>query len=372
MFQNIGQAIEELHQKNQAFLAQQEAQKLQEQQQNHNCQIQNPPPFFQPDQPQCQASNAQGQYPPPPAQFQSQPIILNTQGQYPPAPFQQQKEVVQCQFTTNQGQYPSPPTQIQHEQVHHINHSGQYPIPPTQLQSQQVQFQQQNQPGQQPYAPSQQYPQQVQYQTQVNNEQNHAPFLSFQNEQVKIYTSCSSQHPPQFQPQQNFQPQNSFYGRSKLSMRQRYSEVIGKDNHLYSNYFDHFEQSNLDKRFGELDQVELKSITVYHTDNIIVGIQCSYQAGLNNFSSCSRGNYQGYVHASTIELQFGEHFESISGRCGDSIDRLEIKTNQRKLEVGGFGGQPFQNILQQNGYLQIKNFGGSTREFLDSFYVIYG
>ncbi|EAS07163.1 jacalin-like lectin domain protein (macronuclear) [Tetrahymena thermophila SB210] len=178
--------------------------------------------------------------------------------------------------------------------------------------------------------------------------------------------------PPQFQPEfNNTHSQNSFYNKTKLSMRSKYSEMVGRDSHFYSNFFDHYEQSNIDKKFYDVSRCELKSITIYHTDSMIVGIQCTYKVGFDTVTVCSRGTYQGYVNASTIELQFGEHIESISGRSGDSIDRLEIKTSQRKLEVGGQGGQPFKNILKERGFVTINNFGGSTRQFLDSLYIVF-
>ncbi|KAL4436209.1 hypothetical protein ABPG74_018193 [Tetrahymena malaccensis] len=187
--------------------------------------------------------------------------------------------------------------------------------------------------------------------------------------------------PPQFYPEQinnnnnqynnNNQQQNPFYGKKSCNFS-RYSEKVGRDNHFYSNYFDHYQQSNIDKKFYSVNSCELKSITIYHTDVMIVGIQCSYKVGFDTITVSSRGTYQGQVTASTIELKFAERIESISGRSGDSIDRLVIKTSDRKLEVGGFGGQPFKNIISKGGFNTIHNIGGSTRQFLDSLYVVYG
>jgi len=80
---------------------------------------------------------------------------------------------------------------------------------------------------------------------------------------------------------------------------------------------------------------------VYHTSNIVVGLEVHYKClGKDSVATLvNRGTHNGNVNSSYIKLEFGEHFTEISGRAGDSIDRLLIKTSRnRSIEVGGTGG----------------------------------
>ncbi|KAL4495548.1 hypothetical protein ABPG72_020289 [Tetrahymena utriculariae] len=259
--------------------------------------------------------NPQGQYPPQKAQYPPQ------QGQYPPQ---------QGQFPPQQGQYPP---------------QGQFPpqgfYPPPQ--------------GQYPPIPSDQCP----------------PTFGQQPPQGFYPPAPFGQAPPQFQPQQQGTSQpNPHYGR-KLPHMVKQSQKVGKDTHFYSTHFDQLEQSQVLK--NEFHTPEVYKITVFYTENIVIGLECHYKAlGKDNVATVTnRGSFQGYVQSQTIALEFGEHFTEISGRAGDSIDRLLIKTSKGKtLEVGGVGGQPFNNLLPW-GHPNIVSIGGSTREYLDSLYVLH-
>jgi len=80
---------------------------------------------------------------------------------------------------------------------------------------------------------------------------------------------------------------------------------------------------------------------VLHTANIVVGIDVHYKAlGKDSVATLvNKGTHNGNVSLTNIKLEFGEHFTEISGRAGDSIDRLLIKTSRnRSIEVGGNGG----------------------------------
>ncbi|KAL4475820.1 hypothetical protein ABPG72_011381 [Tetrahymena utriculariae] len=228
--------------------------------------------------------------------------------------------------------------QAHHSNQHHNGHAqypphqGQYPPPPPDMQAQQCQYPPQQQASYPPPPP------------------------------------CAGQ----FQPQQfGCQNKNPHYNDNRKSAFQKFSRKAGKDSHNNSNYFDHLEQSNLKNQFHK---PEVKRITVFHNNNIVIGIEVTYSTLTNSNAATisSKGtSYQGFVQSSSIELSFGERIEEISGRAGDSIDRIRIKTSKNQvLEVGGFGGQPFNNILD-GFHPTIISFGGSTREYLDSIYVIY-
>ncbi|EAR91348.1 jacalin-like lectin domain protein (macronuclear) [Tetrahymena thermophila SB210] len=247
--------------------------------------------------------------------------------------------------------------QAHHSNQHHHTHSqqpphqGQYP-PPPEMQAQYPPHQQQ---GQYPPPPPDM----------------HAQQCSFPSQQQGSFPPP----PPfadQFQPQQfGCQNQNPYYNDKRKSVFKKFSKKAGKDNHQNSNYFDHLEQSSLKNSFHT---PEVKRITVFHNNNIVVGIEVTYSTlgNQNAATISSKGtSCYGFVQSSSIELSFGERIEEISGRAGDSIDRIKIKTNKNQvLEVGGFGGQPFNFILV--GYHPtVISFGGSTREYLDSIYVIY-
>ncbi|KAL4453323.1 hypothetical protein ABPG74_017530 [Tetrahymena malaccensis] len=149
------------------------------------------------------------------------------------------------------------------------------------------------------------------------------------------------------------------------------SEVKGKDDHENSSFFDHLQQQGVK---STPVYPNLNSIKIYHTDNMIVGIECTYKfKGENSIIGpfISKGTFNGEVQTKEFQLQYGESISEISGRCGDSIDRLMIKTDKGNcIEVGGNGGSPFSNIIK-SVYNPLIGFGGSTREFLDSLYIVY-
>ncbi|EAR82284.1 jacalin-like lectin domain protein (macronuclear) [Tetrahymena thermophila SB210] len=149
------------------------------------------------------------------------------------------------------------------------------------------------------------------------------------------------------------------------------SEVKGKDDHENSTFFDHLQQQGVK---STPVYPHLNSIKIYHTDNMIVGIECTYKfKGENSIVGpfVSKGTFNGDVQTKEFQLQYGESISEISGRCGDSIDRLMIKTDKGNcIEVGGNGGSPFSNIVK-SVYNPLIGFGGSTREFLDSLYIVY-
>ncbi|KAL4478391.1 hypothetical protein ABPG74_006626 [Tetrahymena malaccensis] len=258
----------------------------------------------------------------------------NTHAQYPPQQAQQ-------------GQYPPPPemqAQQQGQQYPPQQQQGQYPPPPPDMQAQQCQFPPQKQGS---------FP------------------------AKKQSTKKQGTYPPpppsagQLQPQQfGMKNENPFYKDKRKSAFLKFSQKAGKDNHYNSNYFDHLEQSNYKTA---IYKPEVKKITVFHNNHVVIGIEVAYSTLSNNNTTISSmgKSYQGFVWSSSIELNTGEYIQEISGRAGDSIDRLKIVTNKNQvLEVGGFGGQPFKNIIDSK-HPQIVSFGGSTRDYLDSIYVIY-
>eukprot|EP00825_Cyclidium_porcatum_P011361 TRINITY_DN15821_c0_g1_i2.p2 TRINITY_DN15821_c0_g1~~TRINITY_DN15821_c0_g1_i2.p2 ORF type:complete len:102 (-),score=32.66 TRINITY_DN15821_c0_g1_i2:16-321(-) len=88
-------------------------------------------------------------------------------------------------------------------------------------------------------------------------------------------------------------------------------------------------------------------------------------------SSAASDVYKRQVESKTIKFSFGEHIESIKGRAGQYIERLDIKTDSnQEISVGGNGGQPFGNILT-GGYPTVWAFGGSLGEYLESIYALY-
>jgi len=63
----------------------------------------------------------------------------------------------------------------------------------------------------------------------------------------------------------------------------------------------------------------------------------------------------------------------VSGRCGNIIDHLTIKTSRgRGFSVGGEGGNPHANIIPYSGTpKQIVGFGCGTGGHLHNVYLYY-
>jgi hypothetical protein len=133
--------------------------------------------------------------------------------------------------------------------------------------------------------------------------------------------------------------------------------------------FDDFFGTDLNKSFHT---PLIQSITIYHNDQYVLGIECTHKSlnqtfnPIKNLSNCAYN-----AQSVTLNLEFGEHIEEISGRAGDSIDFLRIKTSKNKeICAGGNGGQSFNNLLGW-GIHDIVAFGGSFSDLLDSLYVIH-
>jgi len=72
----------------------------------------------------------------------------------------------------------------------------------------------------------------------------------------------------------------------------------------------------------------------------------------------------------TLHLEKDEFITDISGRHGDVIDHLTIKTSRGKeISVGGEGGNPHGNLIQYGK--QIVGFGVGTGGHLHNLYVYY-
>jgi len=71
-------------------------------------------------------------------------------------------------------------------------------------------------------------------------------------------------------------------------------------------------------------------------------------------------------------LEQDEFIVEISGRCGNWVDHLTIKTNKGKvLSVGGNGGSEKFNIMPQGQSHQIVGAGGACGGYLHNLYVYY-
>jgi hypothetical protein len=70
----------------------------------------------------------------------------------------------------------------------------------------------------------------------------------------------------------------------------------------------------------------------------------------------------------TLNLQPGETIVDISGRGGNIIDYLIIRSsNGQKIEIGGFGGNPFQNIIPAGA--RIVGFAGGVNGHLHNLFA---
>ena len=72
-----------------------------------------------------------------------------------------------------------------------------------------------------------------------------------------------------------------------------------------------------------------------------------------------------YIH----EFKNSEFIKSISGRSGDYLNQISIRTNKKVFTYGGYGGNPF-DVQVQKGF-QILGFYGRAGDIIDQigFYV---
>jgi len=148
------------------------------------------------------------------------------------------------------------------------------------------------------------------------------------------------------------------------------TELMGKINQD-SQFFDDYH--NVVCKTGQFPKVA--GVTVCYNQAHVIGIQFSYR-GLTN-------NYYGGCHMGTasktdrqqvaLQLDVDEYITEVSGRCGDIIDHLIIKTSKGKsLSAGGFGGNEHANLLPNTGFAnQIVGIGGATNGDLHNIYLYY-
>lgn len=99
--------------------------------------------------------------------------------------------------------------------------------------------------------------------------------------------------------------------------------------------FDHFEELALggDSRICE--------VTIVHEFSI-VGLIVIYKTPTGKRKMKHIGNFAGKINKATIKLVADEYIDHVSGRAGNFLDRIVIRTNKGQiLDVGGDGGKHF-------------------------------
>jgi len=99
------------------------------------------------------------------------------------------------------------------------------------------------------------------------------------------------------------------------------------------------------------------------------GLQVSYE--ITGSSPLEIGYQNNNLTERVLNFETGEFIIEVSGRAGDFIDQLEIKTNLgRTICVGGTGGVPFRLAVPYNS--QIVGFFGGVGGCLHTLGIFYG
>jgi len=146
-----------------------------------------------------------------------------------------------------------------------------------------------------------------------------------------------------YQPLNNFQQQQNLFRGLNI---QRGQNIGNRHNDTRS--FDHFSYIPNNTPWP-IRQVKLFGSTYVN------GIQVSYEMRGN--TPVEMGNNDN-PYERVLNLESGEFIVEVSGRSGNIIDRLDIRTNFGKtLSVGGNGGTPFRLAIP-NGSQVVGFFGG--------------
>jgi len=211
---------------------------------------------------------------------------------------------------------------------------------------------------------------------QINNTQLYVPFTGYQgNTQYNPNTFTQQQPPiyvtPQINNTQNYKPNTGYQGNNtgfgyqgNMNYYQNFNfnnnqqnTFIGLNVQRGQNYgnkhndtrsFDHFSYIPTNSNYP-IRQIKLYGSTYVN------GIQISYE--LRGPTPLELGN-QNNPYESVLNLETGEFITEVSGRVGNLIDRLEIRTNLGKsISVGGNGGSPF-NFSIPYGSQVVGFYGG--------------
>jgi len=154
--------------------------------------------------------------------------------------------------------------------------------------------------------------------------------------------------------------QNSYTGGTRIILTpQRGFQTYGK-RHEDTRSFDHFNIIPTNTPYP------IRQIKLYGS-NYVHGFQIAYEINLS--TPLELGYYNNHKET-VLNFETGEFITEISGRAGDVIDFLEIKTNMnRSIRAGGNGGSPF-SFTKPYG-TQFVGFYGGVGGHLHNIGIIY-
>jgi len=144
---------------------------------------------------------------------------------------------------------------------------------------------------------------------------------------------------------------------------------VNPDSQFFDDYHDI--TSKLDPSFPTLSELKVWG------DNYVFGIQAIYKDTDGKIIEGPAHLGSGFNSTLppptlfSIKLDDDEIISEISGRAGAIVDAIKVTTSKgKKLECGGKGGMPVNNLLDKTGG-KICGIGGGTNGHMHNLHIYY-